>query len=129
MVAWVVKRTSAISGREVSNGTLGRGALDQGVRLLYGTYVSTRKKLMAAYAITTARDQFADLVNRVAYGHERVRIVRRGRGLVAVVPIEDLALIEALEDELDLDAVRAALADPSNKTPVPWEQVRAELNL
>ena len=84
---------------------------------------------MSDYAITTAREQFADLVNRVAYGHERVRIVRRGRGLVAVVPIEDLALIEALEDELDLDAVRAALADPSNEMPVPWEQVRAELNL
>jgi prevent-host-death family protein len=84
---------------------------------------------MSDYAITTAREQFADLVNRVAYGHERVRIVRRGRGLVAVVPIEDLALIEALEDELDLEAVRAALADPSNETPVPWEQVRAELNL
>ncbi len=54
---------------------------------------------------------------------------RRGRGLAATVPIEDLALIEALEDKLDLEAVRAALADPSNEMPVPWEQVRAELHI
>jgi prevent-host-death family protein len=84
---------------------------------------------MSDFAITVAREQFAELVNRVAYGHERVRIVRRGRGLVAIVPIEDLALIEALEDELDLEAVRDALADPTNQTPIPWEQVRAELKL
>lgn len=84
---------------------------------------------MSDYPITTAREQFADLLNRVAYGHERVRIVRRGRGLAAVVPIEDLVLLEALEDELDLDAVREALADPTNRTPIPWEQVKAELKL
>jgi prevent-host-death family protein len=84
---------------------------------------------MSDYPITTAREQFADLLNRVAYGHERVRIVRRGRGLAAVVPIEDLALIEALEDELDLEDVRRALADPGNRMPIPWEKVKAELKL
>ena len=84
---------------------------------------------MSDHPITSAREQFADLVNRVAYGHERVRIVRRGRGLAAVVPIEDLALLEALEDALDLEAVREALADPTNATPIPWEQVKAELKL
>ena len=84
---------------------------------------------MSDLPITAAREQFAELVNRVAYGHERVRIVRRGRGLVAVVPIEDLALIEALEDELDIEAVREALADPTNQTPIPWEQIKAELKV
>jgi prevent-host-death family protein len=92
-------------------------------------YVSSRKSQMSDFAITAAREQFAELVNRVAYGHERVRIVRRGRGLAAIVPIEDLALIEALEDELDLEAVREALADPTNQTPIPWDQVKAELKL
>ena len=84
---------------------------------------------MSDYPVTVAREQFADLVNRVAYGHERVRIVRRGRGLVAVVPIEDLALIEAIEDRIDIEAAKVALADPTNTPRVPWEQVKAELDL
>ena len=84
---------------------------------------------MSDYPITAAREQFADIVNRVAYGHERVRIVRRGRGLVAMVPIEDLALIEAIEDRIDIEAATAALADPTNTPRIPWEQVKAELDL
>lgn len=78
-------------------------------------------------SISEARDDFAELVNRVAYAHERVRLVRRGRDLAAVVPTEDLELLEALDDELDLAAAREALADPANAGRIPWEDVRARL--
>ena len=104
-------------------------ALDRVAPILYVLYVSSRKATVSDYPITAAREQFADLVNRVAYGHERVRIVRRGRGLVAVVPIGDLALIEAIEDRIDIEAAEAALADPTNAVRIPWEQVKAELDL
>lgn len=78
-------------------------------------------------SITEARDGLAELVNRVAYARERVRLVRRGRELAAVVPIEDVELLEALEDELDLEAAREALADPANAGRIPWEDVRDRL--
>ena len=78
-------------------------------------------------SISAARGDFAELVNRVAYGHERLRLVRRGRDLAAVVPTEDLDLLEALDDELDLAAAREALADPANAGRIPWEDVRARL--
>ncbi len=55
---------------------------------------------------TAARDRFADILNRAAYGKERVVLTRRGRPLVAVVPIEDVARLEALEDERDAEEVR-----------------------
>lgn len=45
---------------------------------------------MTNLSTVEARNQFADLINRVAYGKERVILTRRGKALVAVVPIEDL---------------------------------------
>ena len=77
--------------------------------------------------VTEAREGFAELINRVAYAHERVRVVRRGRELAAVVPMEDVELLEALDDELDLAAARAALADPANEGRIPWEDLRNRL--
>lgn len=78
-------------------------------------------------SVSEAREGFAELVNRAAYGHERVRVVRRGREVAAIVPIEDVELLERIEDELDLQAAREALADPENAVPIPWEEVEAEL--
>ena len=39
---------------------------------------------------TDAREQLADVLNRVAYAGDRVRITRRGKVVAAVVPIADL---------------------------------------
>lgn len=80
-------------------------------------------------SISEARQDFAELVNRAAYGRERVRVVRRGRAVAAIVPIEDVEALERLEDELDLQAALEALADPENAVPIPWEQVKADLGL
>jgi len=81
----------------------------------------------SSISVTDARDDFAELVNRVAYANERVRVVRRGRALAAIVPMADVELLEALEDEVDLAAARDALADPANAAPIAWEEIRATL--
>jgi prevent-host-death family protein len=80
-------------------------------------------------SVSEARRDFAELVNLAAYAGERVRVVRRGREIAAIVPIEDLELLERLEDEIDLDAARAALADPENGAPIPWERIKVQLGL
>jgi len=82
----------------------------------------------ASVSVSDAREEFADLVNRVAYGHERVLVSRRGRAVAAIVPVEDVYLLERLEDEQDLDAARKALADPENAVPIPWETVDPDLD-
>jgi prevent-host-death family protein len=84
---------------------------------------------MSELPITDAREDLAEVINRVAYGHERVRLTRRGKPLAAVVSIEDVELLERLEDQADLDAMRSALEDPANAQPIPWEQVKADLGL
>jgi len=37
-----------------------------------------------------ARENFSDLINKAAYGNERVILTRRGKALAAVIPLEDL---------------------------------------
>jgi prevent-host-death family protein len=80
-------------------------------------------------SVSEARETFAELVNRAAYGHERVLVSRRGKPIAAIVPIEDVEYLERIEDEFDLRAIEEALADPQNAIPIPWEEVEAELDV
>jgi prevent-host-death family protein len=90
-------------------------------------YDSSDEHSTGHVSVSEARESFAELVNRAAYGHERVLVARRGRPIAAIVPIEDVELLERIEDESDLESARKALADPENAFPIPWEQVEAEL--
>ena len=76
-----------------------------------------------------ARAQFSEIINRAAFGKERVTLTRRGKEIVAVVPIEDVKLLEALEDKLDLEEARASLAEAKKKGTVSWEKIKKELGL
>ena len=76
-----------------------------------------------SYSTSTARVQFADIVNRAEYAGERTIVHRRKKPVAAVVPIEDLELIERYEDELDRRLIRKARKERS----IPWEQVEREL--
>ena len=84
---------------------------------------------MVRISTVKARDEFSDLVNRVAYGKERVVPTRRGQPLAAVVPLEDVELLERLEDRIDLDEARAALAEARDGGTVSWEEIKAEIGL
>ena len=83
--------------------------------------------MAGSITVSEARQDFADVVNRVAYGNERVTVVRRGRDLVAIVPMSDVLMLEAIEDELDLAAARDALADADGTPRIQWAELRAKL--
>ena len=84
---------------------------------------------MTRVAVSKAREDLADMLNRVAYGHERVLIERRGKNLAALVPVEDLELLELLEDKADLAAARKALAEAKGKKPIAWKDLKKKLGL
>jgi len=81
---------------------------------------------MSIITTVEARDRFSDLLNRAAYGKERVILTRRGKELVAVVPLEDLELLEAIEEVIDLQDARKALEEPGSVT---LEDLKQELGL
>ncbi len=81
---------------------------------------------MTHMSVTKARGEFAEIVNRVAYGHERIVITRRGKSVAAVVPAEDMDLLEELENRMDIEAAHEALKE---KGSIPWEKVKADLGL
>jgi len=81
---------------------------------------------MTRLAAHEVRKEFADALNRVAYKGERIVVHRRGKDIAAMVPLEDLALIAAMEDKIDLDDAKAAIQEPGT---IPWENLKKELGL
>ena len=73
-----------------------------------------------------ARDNLAEVINRVAYGGERVVLKRRSKGVVALVAIEDLRRLEELEDRAD---VNAALKARKEKGGITLSQYRKKHGL
>ena len=82
-------------------------------------------------SITTveARKNLAELLNRAAYGGERFVVTRHGKELVAIVPLEELSLLDRLRTLLEARDFEAALKEVADAGTVPWEDVRRELGL
>ncbi len=76
--------------------------------------------------IVDVRENLAEVINRVAYAGDRVILRRRSKSVAAVVSMEDLHLLQALEDQAD---VRAALKARKEKGAVPLEKVKARLRM
>lgn len=49
-----------------------------------------------------ARENFSELINQAAYGKERVLLTRRGKELVAIVPLSDLKTLR--EQDVPVEA-------------------------
>jgi len=84
---------------------------------------------MRTLSTAEARDQFSDVINRAAYGKERVVLTRRGKALVAVVPIEDAELLRELEDRIDLEDARLAITEAEENGTISLDELKAELGL
>jgi prevent-host-death family protein len=86
---------------------------------------------MTRLNVSKARDEFPDLVNRAAFGKERTIVSRRGKDLAAVIPIEDLRLLERLTraeiDRIDIEDARAALKEAKEKGTIPLRDLMREL--
>jgi prevent-host-death family protein len=79
------------------------------------------------YTASTARAEFADIISRAEYAGEQTIIHRRNRAVAAVVPIEDLKLIERMENAIDIAEANKAMKEKGEN--VSWEQIKKELKL
>jgi prevent-host-death family protein len=79
---------------------------------------------MTRKGASEVRNDFSGTLDRVAKRRDRIVLQKRGKDVAVLVPLEDLAMLEELEDKLDvLDALRAeAEAAAKGEKPIPWEQ-------
>ena len=83
---------------------------------------------MIRISTSKAREDFAAVLKGVAKG-ERFLLRRHNKSVAAIVPVEDLALLQAIEDRRDAEAARAALEDVEVNGTVPWDEIKARLGL
>ncbi|MFV1979634.1 MAG: type II toxin-antitoxin system Phd/YefM family antitoxin [Rhodothermia bacterium] len=55
------------------------------------------------------RDDLADILSRVRHAHERVIVTRSGKPVAAIIPVDELKALQALEDQLDIKAADEAM--------------------
>jgi prevent-host-death family protein len=81
--------------------------------------------------ITTAeaRKHMAELLNRAAYGKERFVVTRHGKELVAIVPLEDITLLDRLRALLLKKDFEAAITEIEESGTKSWDEVRRELDV
>lgn len=63
---------------------------------------------MTSVTVSMAHSNFQELVNRVEFGHERILVERHGKPIAAIISLEDLKRLEAIEDALDSAKLRCA---------------------
>ena len=81
---------------------------------------------METVKISDMRGQISPLADQVCHHGKRIWVERNGRPVFVMVSVEDCETLEALEDKLDLQAVRKALKDDD------WtshEELKKELGL
>lgn len=76
-----------------------------------------------------AKEQFADLINRVVHSKERVILTRRGKEIAAIIPLEDLQLLQESQDRHDLREATEALKEARSIGTITLEQLKEEVGI
>ena len=76
-----------------------------------------------------AKEQFADLINRVAHSKERIILTRRGKEIAAIVPIEDIKAIDVSQDKHDLHDAIDALKEARHSGSITLSQLKEDVGV
>lgn len=84
---------------------------------------------MTTTAINTidAKEEFTELVHRVSHNKERIILTRRGKEVAAIVPLEDLAWLQATEDKNDLHEATLALKEARTEGTLSLDELKKEV--
>ena len=82
---------------------------------------------MTTMTTVSARNEFSNLLNRAAFGKERIILKRRGAAIAAVVSMDDIKLLQSIEDRHDIAAALASRKEAQKKGTKSLAQLRAEL--
>jgi len=82
---------------------------------------------MLSIGMKDARGQLAELLNKVAYAHERVAITRHRKNIAYLVSEEDIKLIRFIEDKIDKAAAFEAMKEGGDN--VAFEDLMRDVGL
>ena len=74
-----------------------------------------------------AKEKFSELINRVSHHKERIILIRRDKAIAAIIPLDDLALIEQEQTKLDLEEAAEALKEAKTQGTLSLDELKAEL--
>lgn len=81
---------------------------------------------MTTITITDVRPQLRKLADRVCHHGDRICVKRNGEPAFVMVSFEDFEAIEALEEKIDIQEAKKALAKGKF---IPLKKLEAELGL
>ncbi len=84
---------------------------------------------MINLTVSEFRNKIADIINTVGIRGDRVMLSRNGKDIAAMIPIEDLRMLEALENKLDVLLAKEALDEHAGDDFIPWEEIRVRYGL
>ena len=81
--------------------------------------------MVTTISTVDARKNFADIVNKVAYGNEPIVLTRRGQKIAALVSMDELELLQQIEDYIDIEGAKKALAESGENISAKevWSQL------
>jgi prevent-host-death family protein len=84
---------------------------------------------MTTTSISTAdaKEEFSELVNRVTHNKERIILTRRGKEIAAIVPLEDLLMLQKSQSKNDLDEAVEALQEARNQGTMTLEELKEKI--
>ncbi|MEI8366026.1 MAG: type II toxin-antitoxin system Phd/YefM family antitoxin [Parachlamydiaceae bacterium] len=85
--------------------------------------VKTRARKMRSISVTQARKDLGDIFGEVNYHKERI-VLTNHKKRVAIVPFEDLELLEALEAAEDVREAKLALKEVEEKGSISLAEMK-----
>ncbi len=64
---------------------------------------------------SAARQSLSKIIDAVRVDGERIRVTQHGRPVAAVIGVEDLALLQRLEDRMDVAEARRHMQEPADR--------------
>jgi len=81
---------------------------------------------MTTIQVSQLRSDLSNVANKVAYAGQRICVERNHKPLFALVPFDDMQLLERLEDRMDIELAKEAL---KRGKFIDWKDVKKELGL
>jgi prevent-host-death family protein len=85
---------------------------------------------MTTTSINTAdaKEEFTEIVNRVAHNKERIILTRRDKEIAAIIPLEDLKFLEDAQNKNDLEEATEALKEARARGTRTLDELKTDMD-